>query len=217
MKVFRNLEIAADPQRLGEFVELVLHGLRDPWSLARDKAQESLARDFRPTARWCARRAWNGPFSAVLLWLRQMDENRVEVTNIVPDAASGQLSLDEYNTIVEEFYRAYVAPLAVQQSVAASLSKSEETLEDWMSPQTATLLRRYLSLANLSSPLAHPNDEQRWEDFIVAAHNEQSSLDGHTLRRWLCEDQRLPDVIAMELVSKYEFGRSLLSRALIAV
>jgi hypothetical protein len=80
-----------------------------------------------------------------------------------------------------------------------------------VSPETALLLHRFSAAANKSTGSSHPCDEERWLEFVTAAHREKAALDASTLEQWLREGEGWPEDIASELAVDYEKARSLLS------
>ena len=82
------------------------------------------------------------------------------------------------------------------------------SLNNFMSEQTARLLASFSHIANKSMP--HPLDEERWREFLIAAHKENARLDESTLNRWLVEDEGWLEDSASDLASQYYFARELL-------
>jgi hypothetical protein len=86
-------------------------------------------------------------------------------------------------------------------------------LEDWMSGATAEKLRQFSETPNKSTGASHPNDRERWNDFVLSAHREQSRLDPSTLQHWLMEAEDWPPEVAEQLAIEYAYGRELLTFA----
>jgi len=147
---------------------------------------------------------------AAHLWLSfSRDRSNLRVGNIVPRAQSS-LSYDEYNLILNEFFHYFVEPEIDGVRLQASLSKADVTLEDFASPKTARLLRRFSETANRSSGSSHPSDRELWEQFLISAHLASDRIYTDILERWLIEEERWPLDAASELTIQYERGRSLL-------
>lgn len=80
-----------------------------------------------------------------------------------------------------------------------------------MNPKLEEKLKCFSGCANKSNGGAHPRDRQRFNDFIVQAHYENSSLDDFTLRELLI-DEGWSERHADDLSSKYCFARDLLKQ-----
>lgn len=145
------------------------------------------------------------PKVGLVLW---KDEGQLRVTNVVPVDA-GQLSIQQYNRALRQFYERVAGPVASRLGLRIETSKDRESLTDWMSSNTADLLRRFSSMANRSTGSAHPSDRARWMAFLIAAHKERLQI-AESLKRWLIEVDRWPLERAIELVIEYEFGSDLL-------
>jgi len=65
------------------------------------------------------------PRRACNLWLGDAsDYGRLSVSNIIPKSVS-QLSYDEYNYILEEFYQRFVLPASQNLKVEVNLTEAE--------------------------------------------------------------------------------------------
>jgi hypothetical protein len=136
-------------------------------------------------------------------------ENVLRVANIVPDETPN-LSREEFNAILEEFWRNFAKPAASQFGATCELTEPEADLEQWMSPETAKKLRTFSDCANKRTGSSHPADKDLWYDFILAAHEEASDFSASTLMRWLVEEGEWSEDIADELAIEYERERGLL-------
>jgi hypothetical protein len=132
------------------------------------------------------------------------------VTNIVPESTSS-LSYDEYNTIAVSFARNVLDPLATPLAVRVDLGPSEQSVEDLLPAAAAAALRRFSRSANRATGTAHPQDAEKWDQFVILAHREHASLAPSNLRRWLVEDERWNDDQAYDLSLKYESALRLLT------
>jgi hypothetical protein len=77
----------------------------------------------------------------------------------------------------------------------------------------AEKFRYFSSCANKGTGASHPQDRERWNDLVLATHQERSTLDASTLRRWLVEVEEWPPEVADPLAIEYEYGRELLAYA----
>jgi hypothetical protein len=106
-----------------------------------------------------------------------------------------------------------VRPAATRTGVAADATDTQADLEHWLSAAAAEKLRRFSSGANRGTGSSHPQDRERWNEFVLSAHQARSILDASTLRRWLVEVDQWPPEVADQLAVEYEYGRELLAFA----
>ncbi|MEY2893104.1 MAG: hypothetical protein RJA98_3012 [Pseudomonadota bacterium] len=146
--------------------------------------------------------------AGLVLW---QEESGYKVANIVPHNV-GELGIAKYNAILRDFVERIASPAAIAGGFEVQLSAPQQSIEDWVDPEAATLLRRFSSLANMSTGAAHPRDKQRWFEFLIAAHRLSVGLDTDRLARWLAEVEGWPVETARELAIEYEFAQSLLAQ-----
>lgn len=215
MKVFRELTFESTPDNLLAFVQCIESSLTDGWR--RDLVRESerlTENDYVGTTRFdrvfhCSSSAQR---VAAHLWIVARTEDSLFVSNIVPVEVD-QLTYDQYNAILEQFYDRFAKKAATENNVVAHLGPSEWSPEENLPETVARTLQNFCAMARRYSGLAHPADEERWQNFIIAAHESNCDLDGSTLGRWLREDEHWPEVFVNKLVGEYETGRTLLARA----
>lgn len=207
MKVFRELIVQGDAQHLQQLVNQMNAVLTDGWSRNHEEENRmrSLGADITLLCFQCDERNERPPAS---LWLA-IAESSARVSNIVPSKVT-QLTRDEYNRILEEFHDRFVKTSAGGLGLTVEFTRPDQTLEDWVSKKVASQLRFFSDHANKSTGAAHPNDRERWYEFLVSAHREKSSLDSSSLRRWLEEEAGWPPDAATELAIDYSQARSLL-------
>lgn len=207
MKVFRELEIYGPQSALNKVVETIEPQLREGWTRQPDLEEKMVS--IGPSVSYCFSCTRMGPREAADLWLANKNDNTLYVSNVVPREIR-ELNFDQYNLIVEEFYRLFVVPSAAQLELDHLLSSDKESIEDWMSAESARKLKLFSDAANKSTGSAHPLDQQRWFDFIISAYNEKTDLDSSTLLRWLIEEEGWFEEEAHELSLQYEFALALL-------
>lgn len=86
-------------------------------------------------------------------------------------------------------------------------------MKELLSEQTYALLNQWADLdANKEHPVEHPNDEQRWLDFVIATYREgvDSGNVANELAEWLMDKKGWEDVQAHEMVSRYEYAIAVL-------
>jgi hypothetical protein len=197
MKVYRSLEICGNAEALKTTLDGVRAAVSGTWRVV--PVEQALSGP--PLYGFVCERTQE--HSAATLWLVKRS-GRLALSNIVPNQGERRLSADEYNCIAAEFCGRFVHPVAQQTQVEVILSDTEVAIEKWVSAETAQLLRRFSDAANKSTGSSHPLDEERWFEFVAAAHRERADLDGGTLMQWLLDDEGWPEDVAAELAEEYE-------------
>jgi len=213
MEVFRDLYVSVQSDRMAAVADLIERSPPAAW--ARDRAAEGRMRSapvltHRPA--FCFTCAQDGQRPSATLILSQKEGAAFHVSNIIP-ISRHQLTHGEYNAILEDFYERVLRPYTGTAGVTANLTGSRVELEHWMSAETAEKLRRFSACANKGTGSAHPRDRDRWNEFVVAAHQDDSRMDASDLRRWLIEVEAWPPEVADQLALEYEYGRELLTFA----
>jgi len=213
MEVFRDLYVSVEPDRMAAIADLIERSAPAGW--ARDRAAEGRMRSIpvlTPRPAFCFTCTQDGRRPSATLILSQKDAATFYASNIIP-VSRHQLTHGEYNAILEDFYERVLQPYAGPAGVTASLTESRAELEHWMSAETADKLRQFSACANRGTGSAHPRDRERWNEFVVAAHQDGSRMDASDLRRWLIEVAGWPPEVADQLALEYEYGRELLAFA----
>jgi len=212
MQVFRDLYLRCDAERLTATLAEIERSLTAGWS--RDRGSETRMRstsvDNRPV--FCFACTKEGLRPAATIFLLEKSPNLYWAANVVP-TSTRQLSVGEYNGILQEFYERFVRAAAQRTGATAELTASDAELEHWLSPEAAAKLRWFSTSANRGTGSSHPADKERWHDFVLTAHEKGDQLDASTLERWLIEMEGWAPEIADALALEYELGRKLLAFA----
>jgi hypothetical protein len=144
---------------------------------------------------------------AAALWLRPRGPDDWYASNIVPLGRRPPLSDEEYNHILGEFQSRFIEPLSRGSAVHSEVLPARIRLEYYLSPEAARRLRDFSAAANRTS--LSPSDWQRWQQFLVRAHRDESPLDTPFLEEWLASEG-WPDEARAELARDYESTRRLL-------
>jgi len=75
-------------------------------------------------------------------------------------AEQGELSVSEYNSLLQGFVDQVVQPAQSEVGFVVSLTDPVRELDSWISPAAAEALRRFSVLANKSTTNSHPSDAQ---------------------------------------------------------
>lgn len=213
MKIFRDLSITGprNPAQFEAVGEEIARHLPASWM--RDRARENdnaeLLEDMLPVFVFERAADSLAPKSGLVM---ARDGQRLSVANLVPIDVH-QLSIDQYNAALEEFYRMAAKPACDALGYKADLTPENPPMTAWMTEGTFRKLSRFSAAANKSTGSSHPRDQERWMDFIIAATKESAPLKVDILKRWLIEEEGWDERTAGDLAIEYEFGRALLNRA----
>lgn len=209
------------------FQDMALHGLKEqrpalrseltsaatfPWYFDRDRSLEvaKYAASSEDVLIFCRQHQENEYFPTANLTLWETKDGYY-VSNIVP-VRSGSLNFRQYNLILMDFVQKIAQPIAEKFGFSVELSKSCQSLEDWLTPDAQQKLRSFSMAANKSTGASHPSDQRRWFDFIIAVHKSSSAFSPEILIRWLHEVDEWDQDIAHDLGIYYERSLSLLNR-----
>lgn len=209
MERFKDLEITGPENVLLAAVQRLSENLPAGWH--RDTEAEARLEEIDPRGSDAgfsfARDAAGGIVAAGVFLAR--DGMRLHVPNIVP-RKSGQLTMSEYNRILDEFAALLRSHLPDDGTVTFAVSGDQASVTDWVSQDTADALRRFSTLANKSTGSSHPNDFERWAVFLIRAHREGADLHSDDLARWMVKEHGWSSDRADKLAIEYEFARGLL-------
>lgn len=207
MRVFRDLFVYINRERTDLFIKKIEDMLEDGWihDTEAEKRSEGLG-EYEFIYFVCTEK---GERNSALLAFARKDETVIYVSNIVPKDKH-ELSHDEYNNILEEFFNRFVSPVSKELKIKVELTENEKNLEDWISEGSIKKLRLFSVAANKSTGSAHPLDQKRWLDFLISVHHEHHNLHSSQLQRWLIEVENWPEDIAVDLAVEYEFAMNLL-------
>jgi len=207
---FQDLIVTGAASRIEE-IGAAFEG-RLPAGWTRDKIREQEALAMGGDDKWLVfNRAGSSDIPAASLFFATCNGD-LKVSNIVPQAVS-ELSKQQYNAILIEFYKSTVVAVADALALQHELTPDTRPITFWITENAAEKLRRFSQCANKSSGSAHPMDRNRWFDFLTQVVADRSELDTDTLARWLVLIEHWPEESARDLVLEYEFGRDLLTYA----
>ena len=159
-----------------------------------------------------------GKRPASLLWIRDCRIGTLEISHIgPPQGDEPSRDEDDYDYACEEFYQRFVVPATRGMNVDVDFVQAALSLEDRMSVEAASLLRKLANATNSATNSATNKSSgavQAWRDhwntFFVAAHRENAALNGAVLRQFLMAETGWSEERASELQVQYETARSLL-------
>jgi mRNA-degrading endonuclease toxin of MazEF toxin-antitoxin module len=197
LKVYKDLKIIGEEKELNDLGEY----LKDIDSLTWTREEKQNFPNFLTFRK-------KGKNSALLFL--SLSSEQFEVTNIIPTEKSS-LTYDEYNELIDEFFRSFIEPyIQKHDSVSVLSSSSKVTIDAYLKDGVANKLKIFSAAANKSTGSAHPLDKKRWFDFIVASFKEKDPIDSGILYRWFVEVEKWPGDTASQLVAEYENSMDLL-------
>jgi len=203
-----DIEIRGPRNVLKQFPNAVEEHLDHGWSRDHEAEKRGKTLSGEPIYAFTCTEREERPAANLVLTFRE-DENFIYVPNIVPKEY-GDLSYGEYNSIAKDFYDRFAEPVANELGLDSHITSGSEPITAYASEDTLQKLRRFSVTANKTTGSSHPNDRQRWLDFLTAAHVEDARLNPDVLTRWLLSEGGWPEEQAHKLASEYSFGRELL-------
>jgi hypothetical protein len=210
MKAFQDLVIHLNSVSVPDFIAYLGQKAAGGWQ--RDEAAEQRLRAVTgiPRTQFCFALQGNADYSPVSLWLTKKEPDRLCVANILSEKKDA-LTYDEYNALLDSFYQHAVAPAAAECGATVAISSPDVSLGDFLPQDLAEKLRQFSAVANKATGSVHPQDLQRWLDFLTEVHQRSCELPPDLLGRWLEEEEHWPAETTRQLLEEYEFARALLS------
>jgi hypothetical protein len=209
IEVFQDLAVLRGDLSHSTVRDALLAEATDLWAHAGDK--EALAKKYMTNLEdvIAFERESRGdvPAIAMMLWERA---DGYYVSNIVPQQ-TGQLTIGQYNAVLQDFEAEVARPASQKVGFWVKATGSRQSLEDWMSAETAKRLLTFSRCANKSTGASHPLDRERWLAFVISSHRDGLEVQGY-LSRWLIEAEHWPEEIAHRLAIQYEQGLELLKK-----
>lgn len=209
IEVFQDLTIRGPSGKLDELRKALIASTSAPWTRSEAREKQLRGGDPSPVDFLVFEREETGTTEAVSLHLWRKADTYA-VTNIVPIRVP-ELGRANYNKILQEFAALVAEPAADNTGFEVILSASQESLEDWLSQDSAAALKTFSAAANKSTGSSHPYDKERWMRFLILAHRNGETIHSDKLARWFTEVEDWGEDKAVDLVIEYEFARELLS------
>ncbi len=113
----------------------------------------------------------------------------IKVGNIVPLRKS-QLSIEEYNAVLDLFYEEIIVPNKPQLSGIEIVEPESDVFDPlkYISAEALKKLKRFCNGANKTTGSSHPSDEVRWFDFICQTVDDDQTFDYDTIYRFLMDE-----------------------------
>ena len=169
MKTFKDLIIQnQNPSELKEFLQIVISKLPASWKL-----RDDLILDYSKNVSKSKEEIGCFESSIIdgkigLVWL-VLWEKELKVVNIVP-SISGSLSHDEYNKILDTFYNECILKVNQVKNFKIEVSEGNYDIKKIAGGGTFEALYKWEACCNHSTGNTHPNDFERWAEFVCTAH-----------------------------------------------
>lgn len=113
----------------------------------------------------------------------------VKIGNIVPLQKS-QLSIEEYNAVLDLFYVEIIVPNQSKLEGLEIVGPESDMFDPlkYITKEALKKLERFCYGANKTIGSSHPNDEERWFDFICQTVDDGQTFDFDTIYRFLMDE-----------------------------
>lgn len=113
----------------------------------------------------------------------------IKVGNIVP-IQKNQLSIDEYNAVLDLFYQDIILPYLEKHPNLKAFGPTSELFDPlrYITDVSLKKLEHFCSAANKTTGSAYPSDEKRWFDFICQTVDDEKVFDYDTIYRFLMDE-----------------------------
>ncbi|MCE2719807.1 MAG: hypothetical protein ACK57R_21530 [Dolichospermum sp.] len=206
MKKFRDLYIYLNSYDIDQLIKYLTDNCINNWSRAYEREKNAVLLEEKA---YCFEHTAGDGLESAGLILFQKDPNTWFVSNIVP-TEKGQLSVDEYNQILVDFFTTIVQPAIENTPVSTELTNDQEFIENLIGNDAAALLNQFATYANKFTVTSHPGDRKKWFDFILSVNSKGVKLDPNLLSTSLIEKGWSQEAVD-KLVTEYEFADALLN------
>jgi hypothetical protein len=137
------------------------------------------------------------------------------VPAIIPDEGQEQnpIPFDQYKTILSEFDAQIAEPAANAVQGMAALEISMFRLEDYFSPRSVELLKRFCTTSNQSDLGMHQSDQEKWIEFLLSAYDERKDIHCDIFGGCLKNADWWPESGVSKLINEYDFAMRLLKQS----
>jgi hypothetical protein len=181
MKKYIELKITGKPEAMVAYVEKLKGFASDAFKFADLREDNILRGGFY--VEFLAKRPVDYRSRVILIW----DEKSIRICNIVPKTVSF-LEVEQYNAVLRHFYEDVIGHTNTT-ALNVAISKEENAMKDLISAPAYRALELWEDLCNKNSPTTHPNDRERWMDFICELYINDDHLSLSDFRNWLIEDK----------------------------
>lgn len=203
MKIYKDFDINfANDKDVDVFIQRVKENKRD----SRFLYSEEYSQNGQPgIIQVLTSNVENIPNSRILLY---PTEKTVSIINIVPLPPVGQLSHDEYNTLIDLYDKNVLSLLYNDLDVNRKDAKDFIDIQEKM-PLTFCYLEQWARIANTGDPFSHPLDLKRWHHFVCenVVNSETAFCD--LIQDYVHEEIGWNKGLAEEVAIRYEQDRNI--------
>lgn len=136
----------------------------------------------------------------------------MSIQNILPNQTA-KLTKKEYNDLLLEFYKEGLQPI-IQKYERTRITLTDDTasIGDFMDEKSLQKFINFSRLADRYFAFGNPGDRDMWNEFIIEAHKNNTTLNPHIIRRLLIEEENWQEDVADEISSEYENYKLFLSQ-----
>jgi hypothetical protein len=205
METYQDFEIILTDLEI-DLSRLLIEACSSPWAFDEEGSKNGSSISGSETYRFGS----SGDSNSKPAWLVVVRRSHTfYVPNLGP-AQPGRFTRDDYNAVLRSFIVNVFERIPNHEEFASILSSDKMDLSISLGHEAMRLLRAFSSSANRNA--LHPNDRERFYDFVGYIHREQIYLDEATFKRWLVEEDGWADEQASEVQHDFTLCRELLSR-----
>ena len=184
MKTYRELYFRGAEKQLSEFVNEIGNYVKGEWTLRKQD-------DYHKQYLWIDYTGQNVNKAMVSIYFGGDNLSRGElmVGNIVPLEKS-ELSVNEYNDVLMLFYNDIIKPFK-ESGTSLEISQPTDDIFDPLteiSEESLKKLKAFCRSANKSTGSSHPNDQERWFEFIYQTVVDDRMIGYDTLANFLQDE-----------------------------
>ena len=128
---------------------------------------------------------------SVFVWM-VISDSKLKIGNIVT-AGVASLTIDDYNRILNLFYRQCVSHIIRNKEVKVTITASVNDIRKLAGDDTYEALLNWVQNCSPVTRKSDSCDFTRWADFVCTAFDEGSQLNSGLLQRWLIEERGWKD------------------------
>lgn len=183
MKIFRELYIRGNSDQLQEFIGQIKSFVAGDWSFKKsDRLSDYLLFNYNGD------KVDNAQVSICIG--DRISGGELHVGNIVPLKKSS-LTTEEYNAVLMQFYNDIIKKYNESGASITIQEPSEDVFDPTsiISEEALKKLKLFCAVANKSTGSSHPNDQERWFDFICQTVDDERMFDYSTLADFLQDEE----------------------------
>lgn len=134
----------------------------------------------------------------------------LEVFNIIP-LIDNSLDYDEYNFLLNKFYKNFIVELGAKYRANIILTKPEKQIIETIGDDALKSLKAFSNGANKSTGNSNPYDFERWCEFIFIVFRNEIEVGVDELIEWF-EENGWSNEMAHKLGLDFEYSLDLLEK-----